>query len=225
MPQLQQIDTFASQIFWLIVCFAALFIILRWVALPKVNEVLEARRRKIEGDLEKAASLKAEAEKALAQYEAAVAQGREQAQALLRKVGDAAQKQAAAAQESLGQRLAKEIKGAEERIEAARKSALTNVERVSAELAQAATERLIGVKVDALALGPSERTFRGSGDFKVVVDSGEVLLPSGTMLELGQGSSVHVQAHEIIADAGGLMAKGRIELETDATAAAIQQAR
>ena len=149
MPQLQQIDTFVSQIFWLIVCFVALFIILRWVALPKVNEVLEARRRKIEGDLEKAASLKAEAEKALAQYEAAVAQGREQAQALLRKVGDAAQKQAAAAQESLGQRLAKEIKGAEERIEAARKSALTNVERVSAELAQAATERLIRVKVDA----------------------------------------------------------------------------
>lgn len=149
MPQLQQIDTFLSQIFWLVVCFLALFLFLRAVALPRVTEVLDARRRKIEGDLEKAAALKAEAEKALAQYQAAMAQGREQAQAMLRKVGEEAQARSAAAQDALGQRLGKEIKAAEERIEAARKTALTNIERVSAELAQAATERLIGVSVDA----------------------------------------------------------------------------
>ncbi|HEY7611337.1 MAG TPA: hypothetical protein VIF14_19070 [Alphaproteobacteria bacterium] len=151
MPQIQQLDTFLSQIFWLVVAFVALFIFLRQVALPKVTEVLDARRRKIEGDLEKAAALKTEAEKALAQYQAAVARGREEAQALLRKVGDEAQAKAAAAQDALGQKLAQQIKGAEERIEAARKTALANVERVSAELAQAAAERLIGIKVDAAA--------------------------------------------------------------------------
>jgi F-type H+-transporting ATPase subunit b len=134
-----------------VVCFVALFVFLRQVALPRVTEVLDARRRKIEGDLEKAAALKSEAEKALAQYQAAMAAGREQAQALLRRAGDAAQARAAAAQEALGQRLAREIKGAEERIDAARETALANIERVSAELAQAATERLIGVKVDAAA--------------------------------------------------------------------------
>jgi F-type H+-transporting ATPase subunit b len=80
-----------------------------------------------------------------------MAAGREQAQALLRSAGDAAQARAAAAQEALGERLAREIKGAEERIDAARETALANIERVSAELAQAATERLIGVKVDAAA--------------------------------------------------------------------------
>src|SRR6185369_2157609 len=89
MPQIQQFDTFLSQVFWLVLAFAALFIFLRMVALPKVTEVLDARRRKIEGDLEKAAALKSEAEKALAQYQAAVAKGREEAQALLRKEGDA----------------------------------------------------------------------------------------------------------------------------------------
>jgi F-type H+-transporting ATPase subunit b len=151
MPQLQQLDTFPSQVFWLVVTFVALFVFLRQVALPRVAEVLETRRRKIEGDLEKAAALKAEAEKALAQYQAALAQGREQAQLLLRRVADEAQAQATAAQDALGQRMAKEIKGAEERIDAARKAALSNVERVAAELAQAATERLIGLKVDRLS--------------------------------------------------------------------------
>jgi F-type H+-transporting ATPase subunit b len=151
MPQLEQLYTFPSQVFWLVVTFVGLFLFLRAVALPKVTEVLDARRRKIEGDLEKAAALKSDAEKALAQYQAALAKGREEAQALLRKVGDEAQAKATAAQDALGQKLAQQIKGAEERIDAARKAALTNVERVSAELAQAAAERLIGVKVDAAA--------------------------------------------------------------------------
>jgi F-type H+-transporting ATPase subunit b len=151
MPQLQQIDTFASQIFWLVLCFVALFVFLTRVALPRVTEVLDARRRKIEGDLEKAAALKADAEKALAQYDAAIAEGRDKAQALLRKVGDEAQARAAAAQDLLGKRLAGEIKAAEERIGAARESALAEVERVAAELAQAATERLIGLRVDPAA--------------------------------------------------------------------------
>ena len=150
MPQIQQLaETGLSQVFWLVVSFAALFFFLRGVALPKVAEVLDARRRKIEGDLEKAAALKGEAEKALAQYQAAMAEGRDKAQALLRKVGDEAQAKAAAAQDALAQRLAKDVKAAEDRIAAARQAALGSIEQVAAELAQAATERLIGVKVDA----------------------------------------------------------------------------
>jgi F-type H+-transporting ATPase subunit b len=153
MPQLEQTYTFLSQIFWLVLCFAALFFFLRGVALPRVTQVLDARRRKIEGDLEKAAGLKSDAEKILAQYEAAMAEGRERARALLRKTGEEAQAAAQAAQERLGQRLVKETKDAEDRIGAARRAALANIERVAADLAQAATDRLIGVKVDAAAAG------------------------------------------------------------------------
>jgi F-type H+-transporting ATPase subunit b len=149
MPQLEQTYTFLSQIFWLLVCFVALFFFLRGVALPRVTEVLDARRRKIEGDLEKAAALKADAEKALAQYEAAMAEGREKARALIRKTAEEGQATAQKAQESLAQRLAKETRDAEERIADARKAAIANIERVAADLAQAATERLIGIKVDA----------------------------------------------------------------------------
>lgn len=151
MPQLEQTYTFLSQIFWLVVCFVALFFFLRGVALPRVTEVLDARRRKIEGDLEKAAALKADAEKALAQYEAAMAEGREKARGLIRRAAEEGQAAAQKAQEALGQRLAKETREAEERIAAARRAAIANIERVAADLAQAATERLIGVKVDAAA--------------------------------------------------------------------------
>ena len=40
MPQLEQISTFPSQIFWLVVTFVGLLIFLRLVALPKVTEEL-----------------------------------------------------------------------------------------------------------------------------------------------------------------------------------------
>ncbi len=149
MPQIQQINTYLSQIFWLVVCFAVLFFFLRNVALPKVSEVLETRRRKIEGDLEKAAALKAEAEAILAQYQKAMGESRERAQALLRQASEDAQKRAQAAQDTLGHRLAAEVKQAEGRIALARKDALANIERVAADLAQAATERMIGAQVDA----------------------------------------------------------------------------
>lgn len=151
MPQLEQIHTYPSQIFWLIVCFVALFFFLRYVALPRMTALLDARRRRIEGDLEQAAALKTEAEKILAQYQAAVAEGRDKAQAVLRRTAAEAQARAAAAQESLGQKLQQQIKAGEGRIDEARRAALANVERVSAELAQAAVERLIGVKIDNAA--------------------------------------------------------------------------
>ncbi len=151
MPQLEQIHTYPSQVFWLIVCFAALFFFLRYVALPRMTALLDARRRRIESDLEQAAALKTDAEKILAQYQAAVAEGRDKAQAVLRRTADEAQARAAAALESVAQKLQQQIKAGEERIDQARRAALGNVERVSAELAQAAVVRLVGLEVDAAA--------------------------------------------------------------------------
>jgi F-type H+-transporting ATPase subunit b len=151
MPQTDQIYSYLSQIFWLVASMAALYLFLRNVALPRVAAVLEARQGKIQGDLERAGALKADAEKILAQYQAAVAEGRDKAQAVLRRTADEAQSKAAAAQDALGQRLAREIKAAEDRIGAAREAALANIQSVSAELARAAVDRLIGAKVDAAA--------------------------------------------------------------------------
>ena len=65
MPQLDP-STFATQLFWLFLTFTALFLIAWKVALPRMTEVLNTRQERIEGDLEKAETLKAEAEEVLA---------------------------------------------------------------------------------------------------------------------------------------------------------------
>lgn len=148
MPQLQQLGTYPSQVFWLFVTFVVLFLIMRFAVIPKITRVLEQRRDKMEGDLDRAAALKEEAEATLAEYEAAVASGRAKAQQVIRQTGEEMSTRATAEHQELGQRLAQQIREAEARIGEARDAALADVQSMSAEVAQAAAERLAGLKVD-----------------------------------------------------------------------------
>jgi F-type H+-transporting ATPase subunit b len=78
MPQLDT-STFASQLFWLVVCFLALYFILSYIALPKISKVLETREQTIEGKINKASLYREQAEDLLNEYEATLAKAREEA--------------------------------------------------------------------------------------------------------------------------------------------------
>ena len=82
MPQLD-ISTFTPQLFWLAIWFVILYLLMAKLALPRVNRLIETRRQRREGDLARAAQLKADAEAASAAYQKALAEARAQAQALL----------------------------------------------------------------------------------------------------------------------------------------------
>ncbi len=147
MPQLQQIDTFLSQIVWLVLAFVVLFVVLRMIALPKIQATLEARRDRIEGDLDRAQTLRREAEQVLAEYEAAMAEGRDRAQSVIRDAVEDGKARATAAHGELANRLADDIAGAEARIAAARDEAVGNIREVAADVVQAAAQRLIGGRI------------------------------------------------------------------------------
>jgi F-type H+-transporting ATPase subunit b len=147
MPQFDP-QWFASQIFWLTVVFTVLYFVLSRFAIPRIGDVLEERQAKIEDDLRKAEELKAEAEKVLNEYEAALAQARGEAQAELKKTQEALQAESSKRHAEFGAELAKSTKAAEERIAKAKESALGEIQGVAAETAVAATKRLIGASVD-----------------------------------------------------------------------------
>lgn len=147
MPQLQQIDTFLSQVVWLVLAFVVLFVVLRMIALPKIQATLEARRDRIEGNLDRAQTLRREAEQVLAEYEAAMADGRDNAQRVIRGAAEDAKAQAVTAHEALAGRLAGDISSAEARIDAARDEAVGNIREVAVDVVQAAAQRLIGGRI------------------------------------------------------------------------------
>ena len=147
MPQFDP-STFPTQLFWLALTFVALYVLMVRVALPRVTDVLDARRARIDHDLETAEKLKAEAEQTLAAYEKAMADARSQAQGLLRKASEEMAAEAQARQAELAKSLAERTKIAESRIDEARAKALADIRQVASAAAQAATQRLIGVAVD-----------------------------------------------------------------------------
>lgn len=148
MPQLEQIDTFVSQLIWLTITFVVLYIVLRLTALPRIGELLDERQRRVEGSLEKAARLKEEAEKIIADYEATLAEARNSARAMAKKIVDEATIESGRRHDELGEVLAQRVKEAEATIATAKKQALDGVMVAAGDAAKAATAKLAGVTID-----------------------------------------------------------------------------
>jgi F-type H+-transporting ATPase subunit b len=148
MPQLD-LATFPPQLIWLAITFLLLYALMAWVGLPRVGRIIGARRDRIEGDLEKAQQMKAEAEAVIAAYEKALAEARGQAQLTLKETTDRLNAEAAERQRQLAEKLAAETTAAERRIAEAKNAALGNLKSVAVEVARAAGAKLVGGDIDA----------------------------------------------------------------------------
>lgn len=148
MPQFDP-KTMPSQVFWLIVCFAILYLVMSRVVMPTLGGTIEARAAKIQGDLDAAAKARDEAKAALAHYEKSIADARAEAQAANRAAADAASAATNARLTEVGQRIGGEIAQAETRIAEARQAAMGNVRSMAVEVAQAAYAKLVGGPADA----------------------------------------------------------------------------
>jgi F-type H+-transporting ATPase subunit b len=142
-PQLNPND-FLPQLVWLAITFVILYVAMARLALPKIAAVLAKRDRQIEEDLTRAERLKADADKALAAYEAALTEARASAQALLRDTGARLSAAGAERERSVVKTLTERTREAEERIAAAKRGALADLPTAVAEVAAKALEKLIG---------------------------------------------------------------------------------
>ncbi len=148
MPQLD-FATFPSQLVWLAITFIVLYAVMAKAGLPRVGAIIAARRSRIEGDLEKAAQMKSEAEAVIAAYEKALAEARMEAQITLRETAERLQAELALRQRQVAEELARETGAAERRIEAAKRAALGSLREVALEVALDAAEKLTGRAADA----------------------------------------------------------------------------
>lgn len=146
MPQLDP-SVFATQLFWLALTFIPLYLFLWKVALPRVTEVRESRRGRIESDLEKAESLKSEAEAALADYERTIAEATAKAQESLRESARKLSEEADQQREALAARLGEQLAEAEQRIADEKARAIGDIGVIAGELTQAAASRLAGSEI------------------------------------------------------------------------------
>ena len=145
-PKLPQLDieTYASQIFWLIVTFIVLYFLVAKIAMPRIAEVLEGRQERIEDDLDKAETLKKEAYLVKVEYEKALSSAREEAHEATRRAQEEIAKHGAEVEALANQKVVNMLKDAEDRIEAARTEASTDKETVADTLEQNVARDIIG---------------------------------------------------------------------------------
>ena len=82
MPQLDS-TWFASQLFWLFICFTVLYVLLSRFILPPLQSVIASRKGAIDSDLSAAQELKSSAEQAKLSYESTLVKSRDAARSLI----------------------------------------------------------------------------------------------------------------------------------------------
>ena len=143
MPQLNPLD-WAPQLIWLLITFGLLYLLMVYVALPRIGSVIEARADHIAKDLAAADTLRRKTEEAIAAYEQALAEAKQKAHAIVEEGRLKLKEETAGERAKLESELAKRSAEAEARINEAKISAMREVNAVAADVAADIVRRLIG---------------------------------------------------------------------------------
>jgi len=147
-----QKETFASQIFWLVIFFVALYLLISRIAVPRIAGILEQRTKHIEGDFAEAQRAKDESEAAMTAYEKALADARGRAQAIGTEIRDKVHGEAEENRKGLEAKLNAQLADAEKSIAATTTAAMANVRGIAVDAASAIVERLVGTPPAAPAV-------------------------------------------------------------------------
>ena len=144
MPQLNPLD-WGPQLIWLLITFGILYVLMLKVALPRIGSVLEARADRIAKDLAEADRLRRQTEEAIAAYEQTLAEAKQKAHAIIDEGRAKLKAESAAERARLDAELAERGAEAETRINAAKTSAMRDVNEVAADVAADIVRKLIGI--------------------------------------------------------------------------------
>ena len=146
LPQLNPAD-FPPQLVWLAITFAVLYLILARVALPRIGEVIEERKDRVQRDLDAAGRFKADTDAALAAYEQALRDARQKASSMAKDMRDTLTSETDKERGTVEGQLSAKLAEAEARIAATKSRALTSVDEIAAETASAVVSKLLGENV------------------------------------------------------------------------------
>ena len=144
MPQLEPLD-WAPQLIWLVITFTILYLLMTYVALPRIGSVIDARMKRIADDLATAETLRRETEVAIAAYEQALAEAKQRAHAISDEGRAKLKAEIEGERQKLEAQLAAKAAEAEARITEAKNAAMKDVSAVAADVALDVVRRLIGV--------------------------------------------------------------------------------
>ena len=137
------------EMIWAVVLFLIFASILGFVVWPKVLGALQAREQKLEGDLVGAETARKQAEAALAEYKAKIAEAQAEARKVVEQAKTAAERTAATIKSETEAEIAKLRDRASAEIAAAKEQAVSEIHAQTAELATLVAGKILRREINA----------------------------------------------------------------------------
>ena len=166
MPQLDP-TYWASQAFWLILIFAALYLALSNLFIPKIKDNIDSRENKIKDDLDEAQKLKNLTEKKVKEYEESIENAKKEVQKIIFESKNELSSQIQTKKKEFEKEIENEIKAAEKEIENLKKESLGNISIISEEMASKVIEQVSGEPMNqsSIKAAISEATKKNLGKY------------------------------------------------------------
>ena len=143
MPQLDP-TYWASQAFWLVLIFTALYLALSNLFIPKIKDNIDSRENKIKDDLDEAQKLKNLADKKLEEYDQTIEDAKKEVQKIIFENKNELNLQIQSKKKEFDKEIENEIKAAEREIKDLKKDSLKNISIISEEIASKVIEQISG---------------------------------------------------------------------------------
>jgi len=155
-------ESFPSQIFWLVVTMAFLFVVLWRYAGPRIRGTLSERRGMIEKELATAQENRRKAEQATVAYETPLFEARERAKQLNNQVREQAAEETRKAEAEADANAERATREAEERLARVRAEAKTHIANAARDAAVEIVERLTGERISPVEAEAAVRLVQGA---------------------------------------------------------------
>ena len=147
MPQLDP-KYWASQAFWLILVFSILYISIAKFYLPKIKNNLDNRENRIKDDLEDANKFKELSETKLEQYKKILEGAKKEVMKIHLETKNTLDKDIQTKKETIEKEIEKEIIKAQKDISDLKKNSITNIQKISENIASNIIESISGDKLN-----------------------------------------------------------------------------
>jgi F-type H+-transporting ATPase subunit b len=127
MPQLEQVEFFISQLFWLGVFFVILFSVLTYITLPKIRAFLNKRDDFVRSHISKQDELIKKAESIIENYEAKLTEAKNQASQIINDAKDEALHESERLLKATEEKIQQQIKLTESRVQKEKEDALSEL--------------------------------------------------------------------------------------------------
>jgi len=149
MPQINQLaEIFFSQLFWLLIVFGIIYFVIGRGMVPKIQSTVDARERRIGGDLEAAQKAREAADETEAAWRSRMESARAEALRLTQQAQAESARETEAKVKAAADTIGGKVEVAEAKIRDAVQAAQVEIHSVAAEATQEMLRRLTGIEVD-----------------------------------------------------------------------------